>query len=120
MDQHIDLPPNEAFIEMPGMRGLRIARLGQADGRTLEIVEAVKGVIIPAMTHPGLEKGRVLEGSLHFFVEGSMRELKKGDVWEVPAGQHQGPHVVQEDGTKVAILRDGDSSHDMYSGIHVG
>ncbi len=113
MDTHFDLPPAEAFIEMPGMRGLRIARLGQADGKTLEIVEAVKGVIIPAMTHPGSEKGRVLEGALHFFVEGKMRELAKGDVWEVPAGQHQGPHVVQVDGTKVAILREGGSALDV-------
>ena len=115
VNEQLNMPNGAAFVEMPGMRGLRIARVGQADGKTLEIVEAAKGVIIPAMTHPGSEKGRVLEGALHFFVEGKMKELKKGDTWEVAAGQHQGPHVVLEDGTKVAVLREGGSALDLPS-----
>ena len=112
MNENLQLPPAEAFIEMPGMRGLRVARVGQADGKTLEVVEAVKDVIIPAMTHPSSERWRVLSGALRFYSEGNVKELRGGDSWEVAAGQHQGPHVVLEDGTKVAILREGASALD--------
>lgn len=107
----IKLPPPEAFVEIPGMRGLRFARIGQGDGKSLEVIEAVKGVVIPRMTHPGKEKGRVLEGALRFFQEGEAKVLKKGDTWEVGAGQPQGPHVFLED-SRVLILREGKSAFD--------
>lgn len=108
-----DMPSPESFVEVPGMRGLRIARVGQADGNTLEIVDAVKGVVIPAMTHPSSEKGRVLSGSLRFFQGEDTRVLKEGDTWEVAANTGQGPHVVLEDNTRVAILRNGKSALDL-------
>jgi quercetin dioxygenase-like cupin family protein len=107
------MPPRAHFIEVPGLRGLRLARIGQAEGKTLEVVEAVKGVIIPAMTHPSKERGRVLSGSLRFMRDGQIQELHAGDEWEVPAGAHQGPHVVLDNDTRVVILRDGKSAFDV-------
>ena len=107
------MPSPESFVEVPGMRGLRIARVGQADGTTLEIVDAVKGVVIPAMTHPSAEQGRVLSGSLRFFQGESTRVLNEGDTWDLDANVAQGPHVVLEDNTRVAILRKGRSALDV-------
>ncbi len=104
---------NNAFVEIPGMRGLRIARLGQVDGKTLEVIEAAQGVIIPALTHPSEENGKVLSGSLRFMRDGVVRVLKQGDTWHVEANRSQGPHVVLEDGTRVAILRQGRSAFDV-------
>lgn len=106
------LPPDEAFIELPGMRGLRLARLGQADGKTLEVIEGVKGVVIPMLQHPGTEKGRVLSGKVRLVIEGEARVLEKGDTWEVAGDTEQGPHVFLED-SRVVILRDGKSAYDV-------
>lgn len=118
-DQHLspalidlDLHPDR-FAEIPGLRGLRIARIGQYAGKTLEVLEAAKGVVVPALTHPSGETGRVLSGSLRFMKDGTVRDLKEGDSWRVEAGCGQGPHVVLEDGTRVAILRDGKSALDV-------
>lgn len=104
---------DDAFVEIPGLRGLRLARLGQRDGKSLEVVEGAEGVIIPAMTHPSAEHGRVLSGALRFMREGVVRTLHAGDTWEVPADGHQGPHVILENGTRVAVLRDGRSAFDV-------
>lgn len=108
----LDLHPGR-FAEIPGLRGLRIARIGQYAGKTLEVLEAAKGVVVPALTHPSGETGRVLSGSLRFMRDGVVRDLKAGDSWRVEANQAQGPHVVLEDGTRVAILRDGKSALDV-------
>lgn len=108
----LDLHPDR-FAEIPGLRGLRIARLGQYAGKTLEVLEAAKGVVVPALTHPSAERGRVLSGCLRFMQDGVVRDLKAGDSWSVEAGRMQGPHLVLEDGTRVAILRDGRSALDV-------
>jgi quercetin dioxygenase-like cupin family protein len=104
---------SERFVEIPGMRGLRLARVAQSDGRTLEVVEGQKGVVIPAMQHPAAEHGRVLKGRIRFMQDGVVRELKMGDTWNVKAGAAQGPHVILEDDTRVALLRDGKSAFDV-------
>jgi quercetin dioxygenase-like cupin family protein len=102
------------YIEFPGMRGLRIAQLGrQQDGRTLEIVEAVKGVVIPMLAHPAAEHGKVLSGRVRFMHDGDVKEYGPGDTWDVPPGQSQGPHVILEDQTRIALLRDGRSALDI-------
>ena len=106
------LSHDAAFTEIPGMRGLRLARLGQKDGKTLEVIEGTAHVVIPAMTHPSAESGRVVRGSLRFMREGVVQVMHAGDSWRVEAGQHQGPHVVLENGTRVALLRDGPSAFD--------
>ncbi|OGQ13329.1 MAG: hypothetical protein A2138_08740 [Deltaproteobacteria bacterium RBG_16_71_12] len=108
----LDLHPDR-FAEIPGLRGLRIARLGQLGNKTLEVLEAAKGVVVPALTHPSSESGRVLSGSLRFMRDGVVRDLKAGDTWNVEAGKLQGPHLVLEDGTRVAILREGKSALDV-------
>jgi quercetin dioxygenase-like cupin family protein len=109
-----DLLKNPAtFVEIPGLRGLRVARLGQRDGKTLEVIEAAAGVIIPAMTHPSAEHGRVLAGALRFMQDGVVKTLHAGDTWDVAANAPQGPHVVVENGTRVAVLRDGKSAFDV-------
>jgi len=110
--ENLQLPSDEDFIEVPGMRGLRLARLGQADGRTLELVEAVKDMVIPAMTHPGSEKGRVLSGALRFMKAGEVSVYREGDEWTVAANETQGPHVVIESGTRILLLRDGPHAFD--------
>ncbi len=110
MDTDFQMPAPEAFVEIPSLRGLRLARIGQADGKTLEVIEAVKDVVIPALTHPSAEKGRVLSGSLRFGQDGGFRVLHAGDTWEVAAGTAQGPHIVLENDTCVIILRDGESA----------
>lgn len=111
MIENLAMPPESAFVELPGMRGLRIARVGQADGKTLEIVEAVAGVVIPMQHHDGDERGRVLAGALQFVENGVARKLTAGDSWHVEAGTDQGPHMVLEDGTKVAVLRSASAAH---------
>jgi quercetin dioxygenase-like cupin family protein len=103
----------ERFVEIPGMRGLRIARLGQVGNRTLEVIEASHDVVFPAMTHPSGESGKVISGVLRFMKDGEVRTLLAGDTWRVEAGQTQGPHVALADGTRVAILRDGKSAFDV-------
>lgn len=103
---------DQAFSEIPGLRGLKIARVGQRDGKSLEIIEAARGVVIPAMTHPSGESGRVLQGSLRFMRNGDTKVMRAGDTWRVEANQAQGPHVSLEDGTRVVILRDGRSAFD--------
>lgn len=106
--------PAAAFHSIPGVPGLRLAHLGhQQDGRTLEVVEGMAGVILPAMTQPSAEHGRVLRGSVRFMQDGVVRDLVAGDAWDLPAETAQGPHVFLEDGTQVAILRDGRSSFDL-------
>lgn len=112
MSLSFSMPPEEAFMEMPGMRGLRIARVGQADGKTLEVIEGVKGVVIPMMHHPGGEKGRMLSGKLRLFVAGASRVVEQGDTWDVPGGTEQGPHVFLAD-SRVVILREGKSAYDV-------
>lgn len=107
-----ELPPPSAFVELPGLRGLRLARVGQADGTTLEVVEASKGVVIPAMQHPGRERARLLSGALRFMQGGKMRDYRAGDEWVVEGGTSQGPHVVMADGTKIVVLREGRSAFD--------
>jgi quercetin dioxygenase-like cupin family protein len=99
--------PTAAFVEIPGMRGLRVSR-EEKDGQTLEVVEGQRGVIIPAMMHTTGESGRVLAGSLRFMQDGVVRELHAGDRWEVAPGAAQGPHVFLEDNTRVALLRSPD------------
>lgn len=111
MEKSFHMPPDEAFVELPGMRGLRMARVGQADGKTLEVVDAVKGVVIPVMHSPGFERGRVLHGKLRLILAGEAREVTAGDTWEVPAGGEQGPHLVVDD-ARVVILREGASAFD--------
>ena len=111
--EKMQLPSEDDFVEVPGLRGLRIARLGQADGRTLELVEAVKGMIIPAMTHPGIEQGRVLKGSFRFMKEGTGQVYKEGDKWTVAAGESQGPHVILDAGTRILLLREGEHAFDV-------
>jgi len=108
---HKDLPSASAFVEMPGMRGLRVARVVSDDGRSLEYVEATKGVVLPAMTHPSKEEGRVLSGAILFMQEGKTRTLTQGDTWVVDAGAPQGPHVVLDDAL-VAVFHHGKSAFD--------
>jgi quercetin dioxygenase-like cupin family protein len=108
---HHDIPNPAAFVEMPGMRGIRVARVASSDGRSLEYIEATKDVVLPAMTHPSKEEGRVLSGKILFMQEGHSRTLSSGDTWTVEAGQHQGPHVVLEDAL-VAVFHHGKSAFD--------
>jgi quercetin dioxygenase-like cupin family protein len=101
------------FVEIPGLRGIRVARVGQqADGRTLDIVVGSAGVVIPMIHHPSAEHGRVLRGRLRFMKDGLVRELSAGDTWDVAAGEAQGPHVLLDNDTRVALLRDGKSAFD--------
>ena len=100
------------FTDIPGLRGLRLARVGQSDGKTLDVIEGAEHVVIPAMTHPSGESGRVVQGSLRFMREGVVTVLHAGDTWRVEANEHQGPHVVLENGTRIALLRDGASAFD--------
>ncbi len=112
MSATFEMPPSSAFVEVPGLRGLRIARVGQKDGTTLEVVQAVKGVVVPATTHPGSERGRVVSGALRFMQDGVITDLRAGEGWETAANEGQGPHLVLEDGTCVVVIRDGRSGYD--------
>jgi anti-sigma factor ChrR (cupin superfamily) len=112
MSSAFEMPPASAYVEVPGLPGLRIARVGQNDGTTLEVVQAVKGVVVPATTHPGTERGRVVSGALRFMQDGRVTDLRAGDGWETAANEGQGPHVVLEDGTCIVVIRDGRSGYD--------
>jgi co-chaperonin GroES (HSP10) len=104
--------PAGAWVEIPGMRGLSVARMAQSDGTTVEVLSAVKGVVIPAMETPSSERGKVIAGSLRYMRDGEVLDLKAGDGWEIGANQSHGPHVVLEDGTRIAILRNGRGAFD--------
>ena len=99
-----------AFAEIPGLRGIRVAELGAAGGKTLQIIEGVKDAIIPMRTCEGREQGRVLRGGLRFMRDGHVSDLNSGDRWDIPAGATQGPHVVLEAQTRVLVLREGDAA----------
>jgi hypothetical protein len=111
MDKSFHMPPEDAFMELPGMRGLRMARVGQGEGKTLDVIDAVKGVVIPVLHNVGGERGRVLWGKLRLVIGSETLELGEGETWEVPAGVEQGPHVVMED-ARVVVLREGASGFD--------
>lgn len=111
MSTSIALPPPDAFFEVPGMRGLRVAHLGAADGKTLEIIEAVEGVVIPHMVTRGNERGRVLQGKIRFHQGDSSRVLQDGDTWELGENAPHGPHIFLA-ATRLAILRDGPGAFD--------
>lgn len=100
-----NLPPPDAYIEVPGMRGLRIAELGRSGGKSLRVLEAVKGVVIPRMVSEGLERVRVLEGRVQFHDGRGACVLAAGDVREVSAGEAHGPHIFLES-SRLAILRE--------------
>lgn len=101
---------DDAFQEIPHLRGLRVARVSEQDGRTLEVLRAVKGVVIPTLVHPAAEQGKILEGAIRFVQNGESKVLSKGDTWSAEAGESQGPHMVLEHDTCVAILRNGPSA----------
>ncbi|HEX3574676.1 MAG TPA: cupin domain-containing protein [Rhodopila sp.] len=66
---------------------------GPAPGYTTLVVEATigQGALIARHTHPGIESGFVLEGSLELPIEGQpTRMLKPGDAFQVPVGT---PHA---------------------------
>jgi mannose-6-phosphate isomerase-like protein (cupin superfamily) len=107
-----ETPPASAFVDVPGMPGVRIATVGEGDGSTLEFVQAVKGAVVPAMHQTGKQRLRVLSGALRFMQDGALRELRAGDLVEIDAGESHGPHVVLEDGTRLLLLREGASAFD--------
>lgn len=111
MTTSIALPPPDAFFEVPGMRGLRVAHVGTADGKTLEIIEAVEGVVIPHMVTRGSEKGRVLAGKIRFHQGDASRVLQTGDTWELVENSPHGPHIFLA-ATQLAILREGPGAFD--------
>jgi hypothetical protein len=102
--------PDAAFVEVPGLRGIKVARIGSAGDKTLEVIAGVKNAVIPMRTCEGREQGRVLSGSLRFMREGEITELRPGDRWDIPGGEHQGPHVVLEPDTRVLVLREGEAA----------
>ena len=54
-------------------------------------VEIQPGVIVPRHTHPGIESGYVVEGTLELPVQGQpTRTLKPGDGFQIPVGT---PHA---------------------------
>lgn len=102
--------PDSAFMEVPGLRGIRVARIGRAGDKVLEVIAGVKDAVIPMRTCDGREQGRVLSGSLRFMREGEITALRPGDRWDIPAGEPQGPHVVLEPDTRVLVLREGEAA----------
>lgn len=106
MTAPIDSPPPSAYVDVPGMPGVRVATLGK-DGNTLQFVQAVKGAVVPAMHESGKQRLRVMAGALRFMQDGALRDLRAGDQVEIDAGEEHGPHVVLEDGTRLLVLREG-------------
>ncbi len=102
--------PDAVFTEVPGLRGIKVARIGASGERVLEVIAGVTDAVIPVRTCSGREQGRVLSGRLRFMREGEITELRPGDRWDIPGGEPQGPHVVLEPDTRVLVLRDGDSA----------
>jgi quercetin dioxygenase-like cupin family protein len=66
-------------------------------------VEIPPGVIVPRHTHPGIESGYVVEGSLELPVQGQpTRSLKPGDGFQIPVGT---PHAGgKPSDTKVKVV----------------
>ena len=102
--------PEDAFNEVPGLRGIKVARIGSAGGKVLEVIAGVKDAVIPVRTCEGREQGRVLSGGLRFMREGEITQLRPGDRWDIPGGEPQGPHVVLEADTRVLVLREGETA----------
>jgi quercetin dioxygenase-like cupin family protein len=91
---------------------LRVHREARG-GKVLETIEAAKGTVMPHVVHPSAEEGRVLRGRIRFMQNGTVRDMVAGDTWTVSANEAQGPHIVLDDGTAVAILRHGSSAFDL-------
>ena len=102
--------PEHAFVEVPGLRGIKIARVGSSANTVLEVIAGVKDAVIPLRTCEGREQGKVLSGGLRFMREGEITELRTGDRWDIPAGEPQGPHVVLDTDTRVLVLREGEAA----------
>lgn len=77
--------------------GLKRKILAQTDGpmpgyvTIIAEVEIEPGVVVARHTHPGIESGYVVEGSIELPIEGQpTRMLKAGDGFQVPTGT---PHA---------------------------
>jgi quercetin dioxygenase-like cupin family protein len=65
-------------------------------------LEIEPGVMVARHTHPGIESGYVIEGTLNLPIEGQpTRTFKPGDAYQVPA---ETPHAGSKNGdTKLRI-----------------
>jgi quercetin dioxygenase-like cupin family protein len=86
----------------PAAPGLSRKILSQADGpmpgytTIIAEVEIEPGVFVARHTHPGIESGYVIEGSIDLPIEGRpTRTLKPGDGFQVPA---ETPHAGARNG----------------------
>jgi quercetin dioxygenase-like cupin family protein len=83
----------------PGVTRKILSKMdGPMPGYVTIIVEAViePGVTVARHTHPGIESGYVIEGTLDLPIEGQpTRKLKPGDGFQVPA---ETPHAGSKNG----------------------
>jgi quercetin dioxygenase-like cupin family protein len=78
-----DIPPREIW-------GGVLARLIEADGLTLAVVEIPPGQRVPGHQHPNVQLGFVISGSVTFTIGGETRTLGPGGSWRItPDVPHQ-------------------------------
>jgi unsaturated pyranuronate lyase len=80
-----DIPPREIW-------GGVLARLVEADGLTLAVVEIPPGQRVPAHQHPNVQLGFVIRGSVTFTIGGETQTLGPGGTWRITSGV---PHHVE-------------------------
>jgi quercetin dioxygenase-like cupin family protein len=89
-----DIPPREIWDGV-------LARLIEADGLTLAVVEIPPGRRVPGHQHPNVQLGFVITGSVTFTIGEETQTLGPGGSWRITADV---PHHVQvgPDGAIVA------------------
>jgi quercetin dioxygenase-like cupin family protein len=77
------------------------ARLVQSELITMTVIELAPGSVVPEHRHENEQLGFVIEGSLHFTVDGESRDCGPGSTWRILSGL---PHSVRvgPDGAVVA------------------
>jgi quercetin dioxygenase-like cupin family protein len=62
-----------------------LARAVHGEQLTLAVVEIEPGAGLPEHHHANEQFGMVIEGSLHFRLDGEERTLGPGEIWRIPS-----------------------------------
>jgi quercetin dioxygenase-like cupin family protein len=78
------------------------ARRIQGDRITLAIVELAPNAVVPEHRHAAEQLGMVIQGAMHFTIDGETRDLGPGEGWRILSDR---PHDVQA-GPEGAVVID--------------
>ena len=68
------------------------ARRIQGENLTFAVVELAPNAVVPEHRHPSEQLGMVIQGAVHFTLDGETRDLGPGGTWRILSEK---PHEVQ-------------------------